>query len=112
MRFGTRPRCIIDKPFPLRDGKWECEYQEKTPHPVAPLPEEVRNKLFPEPLAMTDSSVEWAERIKKAIAEQNAIKENFIARYLAATGAKIDETVLVEERSSDMVTIGANQRMI
>jgi hypothetical protein len=43
--------------------------------------------------------------VANAIKQQNAIKENFIARYLAATGARIEDTVLIEEHSDDGLRI-------
>jgi hypothetical protein len=39
------------------------------------------------------------------IKQQNAVKENFIAGYLAATGARIEDTVLCEQHSNDRTTI-------
>jgi hypothetical protein len=35
----------------------------------------------------------------------NAVKEHFIARYLADTGAKIEDTQLVERHSADGLTV-------
>jgi hypothetical protein len=46
----------------------------------------------------------FSEAIQKHIQQQNAVKENFIARYLAETGAKISETVLVEQISRNGLT--------
>lgn len=43
--------------------------------------------------------------VADVIKRQNAIKENFIARYLAATGARIEDTVLIEEHSDNGLRI-------
>lgn len=51
---------------------------------------------------MTQTTI--GQIVEDAIAKQMAIKENFVAHYLAATGAKIERTMLVEQRSADGLT--------
>lgn len=66
-------------------------------------PEEEEPKSFIEgesaaPLGI-DTIIE--EEVAKQIQIQLSNKEHFIARYLAATGAKIEDTVLIEQRCSN-----------
>jgi hypothetical protein len=39
--------------------------------------------------------------VQRMVAEKMAVREHFIARYLDATGARIQDTELVEEMSMD-----------
>jgi hypothetical protein len=39
------------------------------------------------------------------VRKRNEVKEHFIAQYLTTTGAKIEDTELVEQRSKDGLTI-------
>lgn len=48
---------------------------------------------------------ELGEKIDKAIKEQMAIKEHFIAQYLVATGARIEDTILIEQKRDQFTTV-------
>jgi len=45
------------------------------------------------------------EIVNEAVAKQLTIKDNFIAHYLAETGAKVSETTLVEQRKDFKTTL-------
>lgn len=45
------------------------------------------------------------EIVQKELEKQLAIIENFIARYLAETGARVQDTTLVEQRKDPLTTL-------
>jgi hypothetical protein len=44
------------------------------------------------------------EIVRDAVAKEMAIKESFIARYITETGAKVADTMLMEQTHSDGIT--------
>jgi hypothetical protein len=54
--------------------------------------------VVPEDAILRERQAASEEFVKRAVAAQMAIKEHFIAQYLAATGARIEDTQLVEQR--------------
>jgi hypothetical protein len=62
-------------------------------------------QLNPTHVASTENGFELGGTIEKIVREENAIKENFIARYLAATGAQIEDTVLCQQTDMETATI-------
>lgn len=68
-------------------------------------PISIKDYLIPDHAALTDHGIELGGKIKEAIRERLAVKEHFIARYLDATGSKIEDTILVEKQVDQYTTI-------